>query len=472
MKLAALYLTGLLAVSCSTGLQTSKTSSWDDEIYAGNNAKATAAENQVVEKSPTPSTKNQQYSKLDEKYTEALKALNDSSNVDTVIYKSQETNPYRRILSDSYQESYERRLRGFEDPRYGIEDWSIYYSDDYRYAQAYDPSYYRIVVMGSNVWVEPWYIYNSFGWPRSRFYFGFGYGFDGGYNPWYVGYYWNPWYYNSMYYSSWYYNPYFYANSPYWWGWNDATYYWNRYTPNSNYYYGRRSTTGGYNTDQHIGSRETAISKDGQVVKTRRTRTTDVATSENNPVVTTRSTQTRVAPSYETRRGDGSSNNNEQVLIRRERTTSGTRTTNESTFNETGRTNRPTREIGISEPIRRTSGTTYEWPRTSGNSDYNYSRRVERPGNTNSTISRNPSPTPHTRSTAPTYNRPNRVSTPSSSGSPSSNTYRSRETGGSNHSYGSGNSNSRASSSSTSSFSNGSRSSSNSSSSSTGSRKR
>jgi hypothetical protein len=94
------------------------------------------------------------------------------------VYEAEDTNPYSRILSDSYEESYERRLRGLEDPQYRIENWSVYYSDDYRYAQAYDPSFYKVVVMGSNVWVEPWYVYNSFGWPRSSLYFGFGFGWD------------------------------------------------------------------------------------------------------------------------------------------------------------------------------------------------------------------------------------------------------------------------------------------------------
>ncbi|MBC7125450.1 MAG: hypothetical protein H5T24_07435 [Bacteroidales bacterium] len=407
----ALTLAVFMLASCSAGLQVSNTSSWDDEIYGTTNSKSTKV--QVANASPVAhSAKSEQYNKLDGKFAEALKALEDSSKNDTVIYKAEDPNPYRRILSDSYQESYERRLRGFEDPRYGIEDWSVYYSDDWRYAQAYDPSYYRVVVMGSNVWVEPWYIYNSFGWPRSRFYFGFGFGW--GYNPWnsyYLGYYWDPWYYNPWYYNPWYYSPYV-ASNAYWSGWYDATYYWDKYTPNSNrYYYGRRGNTTN-NTDQYVGGRSTSvIPADGQIVTSRRSRT-DVP-AETNPVVTTRETQTRVTPTYETRRSEGrTTSTGNQTVVRRGGTS--TRVSDGTGDFSSSRTSRPTREIGISEPTRRGTTPTYERPRTGNSGEYNSTRRVENPS-TRSTITRNPSTTKPTRTTTPTYNRPNRVSTPSSS---------------------------------------------------------
>lgn len=442
----SLFIAATIALaSCTTGMQINTASSWDDEIYGVSNSKP--AKTAVASEQPVaPSAKQQQLNKLDNKFSEALKALEDSSKNDTIIYKAEDPNPYRRILSDSYQESYERRLRGFEDPRYGLEDWSLYYSDDYRYALAYDPSYYRIVVMGSNVWVEPWYIYNSFGWPRSSFYFGFGYSW--GYHPFnsfYLGYYWDPWYYNPWYYSPWYYSPYV-AGNAYWSGWYDATYYWDKYTPSSNYYYGRRSTGNTNNTERYVGGRNTSLMNiDGQVVTTRRSRE---VTSDSNPIVTTRETQTRVTPTYETRRGDGrSSGSGTQTVIRRETTT---RTATESDRYTTTRTTHPNREIGISEPTRRGTTPTYERPRTSETGTFNTTRRVESPSTTPNTT-RNPSVTTPTRTSTPTYNRPNRVSTPSSS-QPSTRSYNyERPSSSSSHSSGSSYSGSRSSSGSSSS---------------------
>lgn len=405
---SALTLAVFLLASCSAGLQVSKTSSWDDEIYGTSYTKISKTE-VANENSIAPSVRTQQYKDLDNKFAEALKVLEDSSKSDTILYKAEDPNPYRRILSDSYQESYERRLRGFEDPRYGLENWSIYYSDDWRYAQAYDPSYYRVVVMGSNVWVEPWYIYNSFGWPRSSFYFGFGFGW--GYNPWnpyYPGYYWTPWYYNP-----WYYSPYV-ASNLYWNGWYDATYYWDKYTPNSSrYYYGRRGTNTTNNTEGYIGrSNYSTMPSDGQAVTTRRART-DVA-ADSNPIVNTREAQTRVTPTYETRRGEGRTTAGDQIPVRRERNTTTTRVNQEGGEYTPTRTNRPSREIGISEPTRRSTTATYERPRTGSGTEFNNTRRVERTGS-NSTISREPASSIPSRSTTPTYNRPSRVSTPSTS---------------------------------------------------------
>ena len=118
----ALTLAVFMLASCSTGLQVSKTSSWDDEIYGTTNSKSTKV--QVANVSPVaPSAKSEQYNKLDGKFAEALKALEDSSKNDTVIYKAEDPNPYRRILSILM--GIVRRRLGFEDPRYGIEDWAL-----------------------------------------------------------------------------------------------------------------------------------------------------------------------------------------------------------------------------------------------------------------------------------------------------------------------------------------------------------
>lgn len=440
---SALTLAVFMLASCSAGLQVSNTSSWDDEIYGNTKKKITNTEFDNIQHT-APSEKQLKLSKMDAKYSEALKALEDSSKSDTILYKAEDANPYRRILSNSYQESYERRLRGFEDPRYGLENWSIYYSDDWRYAQAYDPSYYRVVVMGSNVWVEPWYIYNSFGWPRSRFYFGFGFGW--GYNPWssnFLGYYWDLWNYNP-----WYYSPYV-ASNLYWNGWYDATYYWNKYTPNSSrYYYGRRGTNTTNNTEGYIGrSNYSTMPSDGQVVTTRRTRT-DVA-ADTNPIVNTRETQTRVTPTYETRRGEGRTTAGDQILVRREHNSTTTRVNQEGGEYTPTRTNRPSREIGISEPTRRSTTATYEPPRFGTGTEFNNTRRVERTGS-NSTISREPTSSIPSRSTTPTYNRPSRVSTPSTSQPSTRNNNYDRPRSSSSSSSSSGSSVSRSSSSSSS----------------------
>lgn len=121
-------------------------------------------------------------------------------------------NPYQEILADDYESAYARRLRGFESPSYKMPSsyYNFRYGNDAQYASAYDPSFYNVMVMGDEVWVEPKYITSMFGtWGRPvnvNLNFGFG-GWGGG--P-----YWG---------SSWG-NPYWGWNSPYY-GWNNP--YWN-----------------------------------------------------------------------------------------------------------------------------------------------------------------------------------------------------------------------------------------------------
>lgn len=354
---------GFLTASCSSSLQVSNSSSWGDEIYGTTTVKK--VETPVATNEPTK-TENPNYKKLDDKFAEALKVAQDTtSKNDTVVYKAENNNPYDRILSDSYQESYERRLRGFEDPRYGIENWTTYYSDDYWYAQAYDPSFYRIVVMGGQVWVEPWYIYNMFSWPRTSLWIGWNWG------------YYNPWYYNSWYPNYW--NPY------YGWGANYTyPYYYN--TPTN--YYGRRNSISGNQTATYrtINPVATANTRNTQTVVSRNR----YSTNSTNSIRTTRDAQTRITPTYENRQ-----------------TTEGRNTVINN------RTTRPSRNIGISEPTRRSGTTTYTRTRTNSSTDFNNTRRTTNPTyNTTSTRTNNSVTRPRS-TTTPIYNRPNRSSTTS-----------------------------------------------------------
>jgi uncharacterized membrane protein YgcG len=111
-------------------------------------------------------------------YDEAEKVIKDEDlqDVDSVIYgekqKSYE-NPYDKVLVDNYNEALQRRQNAFTSLSYGMSDWyGTYYSDDFWYASAYDPSFYNVIVMGNDVWVEPNWLTGHFstGWKYGSFY--------------------------------------------------------------------------------------------------------------------------------------------------------------------------------------------------------------------------------------------------------------------------------------------------------------
>ena len=84
-------------------------------------------------------------------------------------------NSYSSIVADNYESAYARRLYGFNSPSYRMP--SSYYnyatSDALRYATAYDPAFYNIMVSGNQVWVEPKYITSMFGsWGATNLSFG------------------------------------------------------------------------------------------------------------------------------------------------------------------------------------------------------------------------------------------------------------------------------------------------------------
>ena len=105
---------------------------------------------------------------------EARIAEANASNAEAQYYAST-TPSYSSIVADDYESAYARRLYGFSSPTYQLP--SSYYSysayDAMRYATAYDPAYYNIMISGNQVWVEPRYITSMFGsWGATNVTFG------------------------------------------------------------------------------------------------------------------------------------------------------------------------------------------------------------------------------------------------------------------------------------------------------------
>lgn len=137
----------LFAASCSTTLQ----QRWvADELY----------------ENPDPKEKQENFMAY---YEEAENILKDGSkqNVDSVIVEEKSgsfRNPYADIMVDDYNQAYAKRQAGMMDASYGMSDWyDFYFSDAYHYASAYDPSFYNVMVMGDEVWVEPRWLTSHFG---------------------------------------------------------------------------------------------------------------------------------------------------------------------------------------------------------------------------------------------------------------------------------------------------------------------
>ncbi|MGC9374424.1 MAG: hypothetical protein ACP5DQ_05210 [Bacteroidales bacterium] len=165
--------------------------------------------------------------------------LADDSVEDTTIYKNKESeNAYDRLIVDDYAEAYDRRLEAKRSPHYGLNtyNYNLYFNDDYRLASMFwnDP-FYNVVIVGDQVWVEPYYISSSFRyWGRNYYYSPYWYG------SWYLSWYFSgPYYYTpySYYYSTpYYYNPYYY--NPYY-----LYPYSSNYASSANYSYRRRGLT-------------------------------------------------------------------------------------------------------------------------------------------------------------------------------------------------------------------------------------
>jgi len=406
LQIIGIALTGLILTSCSSSIYMSKSSpaSTDDIYYTpSKNANLTTSNNSEVATTfvdNSQNTSDSKFAQLEKEYADIDNPDTSSVKSDTLVTKAEYVNPYQKILSDSYEDSYERRLRGMEDPRYGIENFAIRYSDAYWYASAYDPSFYNMIIMGDQVWVEPWYISSMFSWPHNHFGFGlgFGLGFGGYYGSWN---YWNNYY--SPY--SWNYNPYGYGGYyPYP---ND---YWNT-NPSSPYgYYGRRSGNSTYIT---APGRGTGISYENRITSSRRKDGTTIESGVNR----TNNTRTRNSNQTDIISRSGQVSSNQVVIDRNNRNINTTRLRNEAT----------TRSINTTEPTRRNN--TYQAPRSTNNNDY--IRTGTRNQTTNSATrdntTRSNSTVRENRTTTPTYNRPSRVGSSTESGRSTSTNNSNRE---------------------------------------------
>ncbi len=393
LQILGIALAGLIIASCSSSMYMSKTSvtPTDDIYYTPNKTTTTLVADETSQPSNTNNLNSQnastsKFSKLEKKYANVENP--DSISSDTLAAKVENENPYSKILSDSYQESYERRLRGMEDPHYGMENWTTRYSNDYWYAQAYDPDLYNVVVMGDQIWVEPWYISSMFAWPHSHFGFGFRYGWNT----------WNPLYSNDFYFYYVYNYPYLSYNS--WNSWNSA-YNWdcNPYTNNSYNYYGRRTGGSTINTTS-MRPRDTY---ENQIIASRRGNgTTSGTVSTSNTNLRTRNTTQGVT----TARTQNTNSN--QEAIRR-----GYRNENMNTTRLRG--DGVTRNTNISTEQTRNSNT-YQRPRSTNNNDYirtgTRNQNISNGSNVSGVNTRNTSRGTSTH----TYNSTGRVGTSTSSG--------------------------------------------------------
>lgn len=168
---------------------------------------------------------------------EALVAAADAdASIDAILgTTSSGGNSYDAILADDYQSAYERRLRGFSSSTYNMPSsyYNYRFSDAYFYASAYDPTFYNVMVMGDQVWVEPRYITSMFGtWGMPSLSLTLSINPFGPYDSWY---------WNSLRWHSWYMDP-WYRPYNYYFGWYDP---WFGYGPWPGYHPPRPPHFGG-----------------------------------------------------------------------------------------------------------------------------------------------------------------------------------------------------------------------------------
>ena len=162
---------------------------------------------------------------------EARKAMWEARLAEAEYYAATGEN-YTSIVASDYESAYARRLYGFNSPTYRLP--SSYYnlatSEAMRYASAYDPAFYNIMLSGDQVWVEPKYVTSMFGrWGATNVTFGiysspWVYGWGGYASPYYYSvwgyphYSWYDWNWNMCY-------------NPYHWGWGYNPHYYGHYHP-------------------------------------------------------------------------------------------------------------------------------------------------------------------------------------------------------------------------------------------------
>jgi hypothetical protein len=199
-------------VACAT--TSGRYASTSDDIYYS----PTKTENASIVKNTETTIEDAEIKQLKSETQAAIikSAKNLATETDSTIVVVEDA-PYKSIVSESYEDSYERRLRGYESPSYGMESViRITSSSDWMQVTSFDPAFYNIIVMGDEIWVEPKYITSMFSPVRTTINLGWNWGY---------GRYWDPWYLPRFgWFNSWYSWNYPYYGS--YWGWN---YGWNGY---------------------------------------------------------------------------------------------------------------------------------------------------------------------------------------------------------------------------------------------------
>lgn len=105
---------------------------------------------------------------------EARKAMWEARKAEAEYYATTGEN-YTSIVANDYESAYARRLYGFNSPTYRLPAsyYNLSTNEAMRYASAYDPAFYNIMVSGDQVWVEPKYVTSMFGtWGATNVTFG------------------------------------------------------------------------------------------------------------------------------------------------------------------------------------------------------------------------------------------------------------------------------------------------------------
>ncbi|MDR0420061.1 MAG: hypothetical protein LBH30_01200 [Prevotellaceae bacterium] len=385
MKITQWTLTMAIAITLAACATSGRYSSTVDDIYYSP-AKVEIASTVQNNRSTTVEDAEIQQLKS-ETQAAIIQNAQKLSTEDSTIVVVEDASPYRSVVSDSYEDSYERRLRGYNSPSYGVENViRITSGSDWMQVSSYDPAFYNIIVMGDEIWVEPKYITNMFAPVRTTINLGWGLGYYGGYwdywyrpsfgfswgwNTWYTGWY-SPWSWHYPYYGS-------------YWGWG---YGWNGYWgyghhhhhyPGSHYGYGNSSVrnTYGRRTGGTMGQHRVSSANINSSEVSGRTRreTRNIELVSNR---TTNGTSTSTSVNAGNRRGNSTVN-----------ASTGSASVNQT--NVTGRTRNPqnvtTDRMQTGQQTRRNTQV-YTRPSTASKQGYNESTTsssVSRRSSTNTT---------------------------------------------------------------------------------------
>ncbi|MDY6801225.1 MAG: hypothetical protein SVU94_08385 [Bacteroidota bacterium] len=397
-KIYLILILSVFLASCSSLQQTVV----DDDLYYSPNDDYVVGTDVYV--NPTYDNNDSKAMSSFDKQIEDI--LADDSVEDTTIYENKESeNVYDRLIVDDYGEAYERRLEAKKSPYYGMNtyNYNLYFNDDYRLASMFwnDP-FYNVVIVGDQVWVEPYYISSSFSyWGRHYYISSYWYG-----SPWY-----SSWYYSRPYYS--YYSPYYYSNpyyySPYYYNpyylYPYSSNYNDNYASSANYSYRRRglSTMSSFNDNED--NRRVARNPDIYMGRDIQPASSVKSGIDNNNTdgravrrseATARRSETGSIDARETirvvdnnnSRGNITNNNRQDPLKRNtsvsntERTRTYTRSQERSTYNTNSRTTRYSRPESTSntrEIKRSSSGTSTYTPTRSTRSNSSGTSRTYTP---------------------------------------------------------------------------------------------